>query len=199
MTTFYLLRHGDKETVQGDPPLSAFGFRQAEATAQFLKKFSIVTIFSSPLQRTRETAQICAKTLGLEIIPDDRLQERMNWGDKPGETFEEFLAEWDKTSIDRHYKPASGNSSFETGEKLQSFLLEIGRKYPDKAVLVVTHGGTIGDFLLNTFTNLPLTTSSTGVKFVKIWECSLTTVNLENNSFVLKGVGSTSHLAEPLI
>lgn len=199
MTTFYLLRHGVKETVQGDPPLSELGVKQAEVTAKFLKDFSIKAIYASPLHRTFQTAQVCANVLGLQIVTDDRLKERMNWGDKDGETFEEFLEEWEKASRDRHYKPAHGNSSFDTGERFTDFLLEVGKKSLGKEILVVTHGGAIGDFLLNTFTDLTLTSSSKGATYVKILECSITTVNLENKNFTLKDVGSVNHLSEPLI
>ena len=38
MTTFYLLRHGVKEAIKGNPPLSELGVTQAKETARFLKK-----------------------------------------------------------------------------------------------------------------------------------------------------------------
>ena len=132
-------------------------------------------------------------------MTDERLKERMNWGDKDNESFEEFLEEWEKSSKDRNYKPLYGNSSFVTGEHFKKFLLEIEEKFPNKVVLVVTHGGAIGDFLLNTFTDLTLTSSPTGATYVKIWECSITTVELQNRNFKLKEVGNVDHLAEPLI
>jgi broad specificity phosphatase PhoE len=195
MTTFYLLRHGIKETIRGDPPLSETGFQQAEATAKFLKKFPISAIYSSPLKRALQTARASGKELGLEVITDNRLKERINWGDKDNETFEEFIDEWEKGSRDRHYKSSHGKSSFETGEIFKEFLLEKAEKYPDKSILVATHGGAIGDLLLNNFTNLTLATSSTGAAYVEIWECSITTLELNHGKFSLKEVGNISHLS----
>ena len=37
MTTAYLVQHGDKERVPGDPGLTELGKRQAEATARWLR------------------------------------------------------------------------------------------------------------------------------------------------------------------
>lgn len=199
MTTFYLLRHGMKETVMGDPPLSEVGVRQAEETAKYLKQFSIISIYSSPLLRAQQTAEIAGKALDLPISTDERLLERMNWGDKEDETYEEFLAEWDKTSKDRNYQPIHGDSAYNAGRRFENLLLESENKYKDKEILIVTHGGVIGDFLQNNFNNLELTISSNGVKFVKIFECSLTYLSKENDKFNLKKVGDISHLSEVLI
>ena len=207
MTKFYLIRHGVKEAVMGDPPLSQLGVKQAEFTAKFLKEFNIISIYSSPLLRTHETAQIVGKELGLDISTDERLIERMNWGSNPDESFEEFLKEWEKASIDRNYQPRHGDSAFNTGERLKDFLLQVDsvnslqvrQENKDKEVLVVTHGGTIGDFLMNNFTNLNLVSSLSGAPYVELLECSITTIGLEENKFTLKEVGSITHLPEPLI
>src|SRR5258706_5280692 len=199
MTKFYLIRHGVKEAVMGDPPLSQLGVKQAEFSAKFLKEFNVSSIYSSPLLRTHETAQIVGKELGLEITTDERLIERMNWGSKPDESFEDFLKEWEKASMDRNYQPPHGDSAFNTGERLKDFLLQLGQKNKDKEVLVVTHGGTIGDFLINNFTNLNLVSSLSGATYVELLECSITTLDLEENKFILKEVGSITHLSEPLI
>lgn len=199
MTTFYLLRHGMKEALIGDPPLSEVGIKQAEETAKYLKQFSIKAIYSSPLLRAKQTAEIAGKVLDLQVVVDKRLLERMNWGDKDDETFEEFEKEWDKASIDRTYQPMHGDSAYNAGKRFEDLLLEAESKYKDEEVLVVTHGGIIGDFLENNFTNLDLTVSAIGVSFVKIFECSLTTLTRKNDKFILQKVGDISHLPEILI
>jgi broad specificity phosphatase PhoE len=191
--TFYLLRHGEKEKIMGDPPLTQRGIKQTESTADFLKRYAITSIYASPLLRTKQTAQIIGKALGVEVIIDDRLKERMNWGDKPGETFDEFMQEWEKGSKNRTYKPTHGESAFLTGERFKEFLMEIS-DVSGTNVLVVTHGGTIGDFLLNEFTDLTLTSSPSGATYVNLDECSITSVELQDNMFVLKEVGGVTHL-----
>lgn len=183
----------------GDPPLSSVGLEQARATAKFFSSKNISAIFSSPLLRTKQTAEIMAQNLGLEVSLDERLKERMNWGDKDNESFQQFLDEWDRSSKNRKYQPYHGDSSFNTGERVKQVLLDADNKYPGKEILIVTHGGAIGDFLLNTFNDLELTTSPTGITYVKLWECSVTTIVKEKDTFLLREVGNTSHLPEPLI
>lgn len=199
MTTFYLVRHGQKERIIGDPPLSELGVKQAEVTGKFFKQFEITHIYSSPLMRTQQTADTIGKILQLPFQTDDRLKERMNWGDRKGETFEEFLDEWEKASRDRNYQPINGNSASKTGKRLRDFLLEIESKHRNEEVLIVTHGGAIGDFLQNTFSNLTYVISPQGTNYVEILECSITTIKKERDEFILEKVGDTAHLPEPLI
>lgn len=75
MTAFYFLRHGQSEAnLKGlfagqreDSPLTAKDFEQAKAAAEELKLLHIDRIISSPLQRTRQTAEIVAKIIGFDI------------------------------------------------------------------------------------------------------------------------------------
>ena len=71
MTNIILVRHGETEwnrkgIIQGrhDILLNQTGRRQAEATMKKLKGKAIHGIFSSPLIRALETAQIIAQGLG---------------------------------------------------------------------------------------------------------------------------------------
>lgn len=177
MTIFYLLRHGDKEFMPGDSPLSSKGIKQAETTAKSLKDKNIAVIFSSQLKRAQETAQIISRVLNLPMCVDERLKERMNWGDKKGQSFEEFNVEWRKTDKDRNYKPTPGNSSFKTGHNLKLFLDEMSKKHNNQTVIVITHGGAIGDFLRNVFKeeDLPFAVNKeTNARYIKILGCSIT-------------------------
>lgn len=194
MTKFYLIRHGEKEPVMGNPPLSKTGVRQAETAAKFLKQKNIGAVYAGMLLRTLQTAQIIGKVLNLPVTIDERLNERMNWGDKKDQTYAEFMLEWDKTSKDRLYQSSHGDSSFNTGRRLENFLLEMENNHKDKEVLVVTSGGTIGDFLQNTFDNLKLKSSPTGATYIEIKDCSITKIELENNKFILGEVGGITHL-----
>jgi probable phosphoglycerate mutase len=83
---FYFLRHGEAESnlrglVSGttDVPLTARGHEQARAAAAALKDRGITTIYSSALQRARDTAEYAARSLGLPVVVVPELAER-NWG-----------------------------------------------------------------------------------------------------------------------
>ena len=84
----FLIRHGQTEfnlqrRLQGrmDSPLTELGIEQARRMGRVLKQAvsdpETWTIISSPLGRTRRTAEIVCETIGLgcEIETDDRLME----------------------------------------------------------------------------------------------------------------------------
>lgn len=82
----YFVRHGESEQNaqnirQGaEGPLSEKGRAQALETAQKFphEKGSPQIIYASPYERTRETAEIIAKELGLKVKYSDLLVERRN-------------------------------------------------------------------------------------------------------------------------
>ena len=72
-----VVRHGLPERADDshDPPLSAAGRRQAEATAAFLAGERVDRIVASPLARARQTAEPLADRLGLSIETVEGLAE----------------------------------------------------------------------------------------------------------------------------
>jgi broad specificity phosphatase PhoE len=197
MTTIYFVRHGQKENIAGDPSLTQVGREQAKHTAKFLKDKQIRQVFTSPFKRTTETAKIIARELGLKIKTDDRLTERINWGEKRGESYREFWEEWQKTGLDRDYQPSHGFSSRESGRRLESFLKDVLRDSTgNDTILIVAHGGIIEDLLFNIFPkeDLPLTTNKISkVRYIEILECSVTILRKDKN-FAIEKIGDISHL-----
>ncbi len=200
MLTFYLVRHGAKEAIPFDPPLTKIGVIQAKATAEFLKDVSFDLILASPKLRTKQTADIISKYHSLQITTDKRLIERLEW--ENDKSFDEFMNEWNKTDIDRDYQPRKGMSSSANGRRMVSILDELSEKYKDGNILIVTHGGSIGDLLINLFTEEAIshkTEPISGAKFIKIHECSITTIQKNEDKYQLLKLGDISHLSIPLI
>jgi len=85
----YFLRHahaGDRETWVGDDdirPLTNKGERQAERVGRLLADvgFRPDELVSSPLARARQTAEIVAERLGLDVRIDDRLAGELGFGE----------------------------------------------------------------------------------------------------------------------
>jgi len=83
MTTVLLIRHGETDFVKtgkmaGRTPgvlLNDKGKREAQELASCLKEAPITLIYSSPMERTLETAKPLAKALGLKIIRSEGLVE----------------------------------------------------------------------------------------------------------------------------
>ena len=83
MPVIFLIRHGENDFVKkhrlaGRMPgvhLNSKGQEQARLLAEKLADMPIKAVFSSPLERTMETAAPLAQALGLEVIPRPGLIE----------------------------------------------------------------------------------------------------------------------------
>lgn len=74
MTKLLIIRHGRTEwnrverlRGRADIALDELGRKQAEATAKRVAEWQVNAIYSSPLRRAMETAQILARPAGLEV------------------------------------------------------------------------------------------------------------------------------------
>lgn len=140
-----VVRHGETirnivELVQGDTEsmLSEKGKEQAREVKKKLDSQTFDIVFSSPLSRAYQTAEIITEEK-FPIIIDERLNER-DYGDFEGHTREEFdyIDYW---NFDFNLKENHGESVQHLCMRIDDFLKEIKEKYRDKRVLVVTHSG----------------------------------------------------------
>lgn len=196
-TYFYLVRHAKKEQGIEDVAISSEGRLQAQMTASYFLKIPIKKIVSSPLKRTKQTAQIIANETKKTILEDIRLRERANWGDIPGQTFEEFVQLWERCTYDRDFSPPIGDSARKAGERLSSCLSELSVEHPQDRIIVVTHGGLITDFLVNVIIEDEL--RKTHPNFIEeqsklVAECSITKVSCEDGKFRLVDFANVAHL-----
>jgi broad specificity phosphatase PhoE len=151
VTTLLLVRHGETDwnrdgRWQGhsDTHLNDAGREQARQVAADLGHVDV--IYASDLTRARETAEIIAADLGLDVRTDARLRER-SFGAWEGlsmpeieEQFGDALARWrlgDGPGAD----DAEPFEAF--AERVREFVEEVLARHPDEAVLVVSHGGSI--------------------------------------------------------
>lgn len=197
-TTFYLVRHALKEKRIGDVPITSEGVAQAKSTALHLANVPVTKIIASPLRRAIDTATHIAHQTNVTVMEEPRLRERANWGDLPEQTFEEFIAMWDRCTIDPNYLPPVGDSSKQAGERLASFLTELTNvEPPDSHIVIVTHGGLITDFLVNTFPEHELNVwhpDFIAMQSQLISECSITTLIHENGKYAIQDFASVEHL-----
>jgi broad specificity phosphatase PhoE len=152
VTTIFLARHGEsdwnvEERFQGhsDRPLTERGRKQARALADLVGAEKIDAVYTSPLSRARETAEIVAARAGLEAValPDLREVDTGSWSGLSRADvearFPEGFARW-----------RSGGSGWENGESYDEMaervigaLRKIAEDHPDGRVLVISHGGPI--------------------------------------------------------
>jgi 2,3-bisphosphoglycerate-dependent phosphoglycerate mutase len=127
-----LVQHGEKVGVAGDPGLTARGRAAVASCAAVLAQSSWDGLWCSDLRRAIETAQIIGAACRQLPVVDPRLRERLNW--ERG-TFEEFLAEWERSSA----------LSAATAARHLELLDEIAAHC--RRALVVAHGGATLDLV----------------------------------------------------
>ena len=151
-----LMRHGQTTynatgRMQGhlDTELSGVGYSQARAAADLLEGKGITAIVSSDLIRARETAEIIARGLGLEVTVDKRLRETHlgEWqGMTSAEVDEQFPGARALWRHDPPWAPPQGESRVDVANRARPVIDELMQKHPqwdEGAVLVVAHGGAI--------------------------------------------------------
>lgn len=83
---------------QWNSDLNEIGKKQAKVNGNFLSSQSIDALLVSPLDRTRQTADIINQYLGLQITYDDRIME-WDCGDWSGYLYAEVKVKWAKEWI----------------------------------------------------------------------------------------------------
>ncbi|BDU17307.1 SixA phosphatase family protein [Lysobacter auxotrophicus] len=70
--TFVIVRHAEKvPDGSKDPPLTEAGLARAQALAQRLSSLPVIAVYTTPFQRTRQTATPTAQEHGLPLIEYD--------------------------------------------------------------------------------------------------------------------------------
>ncbi len=161
-TTVLLVRHGESAPAHpdrpfplrdghGDPPLDPVGEEQAELLGERLQHEAITAIYVTTLQRTHQTAAPLAAKLGLTPIEEPELREV-------------FLGDWEEGEFRR--RAAARDPIFEqifvqerwdvipNAEPQEAFDERTWRGFrravaahPDERIVVVAHGGVIGQLL----------------------------------------------------
>ncbi len=157
-----LVRHGESAPAHpdrpfplrdghGDPPLDPVGEQQAELIGERLQHEAISAIYVTTLQRTHQTAAPLAAKLGLTPIEEPELREVFLGDWEEGEfrrraaardpIFEQIFAQerWDVIPN------AEPHDDFD--ERTWRGFQRVVATHPDERVMVVAHGGVIGQLL----------------------------------------------------
>ena len=142
----YVTRHGETEySLKGvvcgttDCPLTDFGRQQALSLAEEIrgKGIKIDMIYSSPLIRAKETAEVLAAKISVPIVVDERLREQDCGG------FEGKAKRDDKRFSNARFHFANsldgGESTLQLAQRVYNFLDELLDEKLDKAALIVGH------------------------------------------------------------
>jgi len=153
----FVVRHGETDSNKAkklmgqriDELLNSNGIKQAEELADKLIDNNFDVIFSSPLKRALQTAEIIAGKINVSVYARDGLLER-DFGSMSGKSWDEMIekVESDNFNLKKidfeqkyDYRPYGGECSLDVKKRLFNFFDELKSKYYDKKVLIITHGG----------------------------------------------------------
>jgi len=187
-----IVQHAQKEPVPGDPGLTLLGHDQArQAGARLRHAGPIDELWASPLRRAIETAGHIATELGVPVPAirrDNRIRERMNWPGEPHQSWQDFQREWERSTIDRDFRPLFGDSSRPAGERFAAFLDERHVARPGGRIIVVAHGGVTVDLLRIWFGDERVRDAAPGAIQDGIAPCRITRIVLDEGRRLL-GIG----------
>lgn len=154
ITRIFLVRHGattltaeDRFAGATNVQLSEEGRQQARCLAERLADVSVTAVYASPLDRTRETAEILAKPHRLPVETRDGLREisHGHWEGMTRQDVEEkFPAEATAWEEDPYTcAPEDGETGLAVTARALPALLDIVRAHLGESVIVVSHKATI--------------------------------------------------------
>ena len=192
MTTFYLIRHATNDflphTLAGRKPgvhLNAAGRKEADALAEGLASERIEKVFSSPLERCRETAEPVAKVHHLEVQVSHMLNE-VDFADWTGRKIAELdtMTEWKQWNVFRSgARVPNGESILEVQSRVVGFVEQLCRDCPDQRVALVTHGDPLRTILLY-FLGIP----PEFIRRIEIDPASVTILSIDKWDAQVRGV-----------
>jgi probable phosphoglycerate mutase len=152
MTRVLLVRHATHDllgrVLAGWKPgvhLNDEGRAQAERLARRLERAPIAAVYTSPLERARETAEPLAAALGLEASVADALGE-VRLGQWTGRAFDELRPDerWRRFNAFRAGTRApDGEHMLEVQQRVVLWLEQMRERHPGVQVAAVSHGDVI--------------------------------------------------------
>lgn len=188
----YIIRHGETDwnavrRLQGhsDICLNAYGIELAEITARALADVPFSRIYTSPLIRARQTAEIIKGDRQIPVITEERVKE-IGFG-----IYEGYCYDKDNYNIpdpafiyffkapEKYIPPEGGESLEKLCRRTTDFLKELihNKELEEETVLISTHGAALRGLLSSVNMN----------GLAEFWEggvhknCAVTILNVRNS------------------
>jgi probable phosphoglycerate mutase len=196
-TKLLFIRHGSSGATDiylpGRMPgvhLSSKGIKEAMQLAKDLEHVHIDRIFSSPLERTMETAGYIASLKKMQVeISEDILE--IDFGEWSGKTFDELrkMEEWTRFNYFRlNTRPPGGENILEVQARVVRSIDKILRENKGKTLAFVSHGDPIRSAIcyytgisLDLMSRVKILTSAVSVLKIHDWDCELQCLNFRGN------------------
>jgi 2,3-bisphosphoglycerate-dependent phosphoglycerate mutase len=201
-----LVRHGESAPArtdepfplvdgQGDPELHPDGRRQAERLAERLVTEEIDAIYVTNLRRTAETATPLAARLGIEPTVEPDLRE-VHLGEWEGGVFRQRVVERDPVAVrmleEQRWDVIPGAEPADVfAGRVRRAITRIAAAHADRTVVVVSHGGTIGQILADA-------TGARAFAFTGADNASISQLVVHGDRWILRRYNDTAHLGMAL-
>lgn len=193
MTTFFLIRHGTNDFVGkslvGRTPgihLNEAGRTEAGCLAERLKGEKLQQIFTSPMERCRETAAPIASKLGLDTQVLEALNE-VDFGDWTGLeiaslTGSDVWKQWNtfRTGV----RIPNGDSIIEIQSRMVTAIDALRRRFSGQRIALVSHGDPLRAAVcfylgmpLDLIPRIEISPASVSVLEINDWGARLTALN----------------------
>lgn len=201
-TVMVLVRHGQSEAARpdtpfplveghGDPPLSDLGRAQAVRVGQRLARERVDAIVVTSLRRTVQTAEPLARLKGLDPEVERDLRE-VHLGVWEGGEFRRRVAGRDPLAVrmftEQRWDVIPGAEAPETlAARVRDAVERLAAAHPDQRVVVVCHGGIVGEILR-------LATNCEPFAFVGADNASISEVVVRSDRWAVRRYNDISHL-----
>lgn len=149
-TRLILIRHGETDwNIEGryqgqeDPPLNEQGLKQARQLARDIAKLDIDVLYSSPLLRASQTAEIIQLHLNIPLFIEPRLKEihQGDWQSRLRSEIErlypDLFRRWETDPWE--VTPPNGESLYQVQTRVHEALEEILARHANRSIGIVAH------------------------------------------------------------
>lgn len=202
MTTIYLIRHAEAEgnlfrRAQGhwNGKITPRGKKQIDALAERFRDVHIDAVYSSDLDRAKETAGALLRGRNLELHTTRQLRE-IHMGVWEGDSWGDLAYKWPEQMYNFNNDPdkwvVPGAESFaQCRARMTAAITEIARENDGKTVGIVAHGMCIKIFLMGV---LGLPSNDTSMHHGDNTSVSL--LHYDGGRFTVEYYNDNSHLGE---
>jgi len=179
MTTFFLIRHGLNDSIgnwiagrMAGVHLNPEGRAQADKLADHLAHMPIAAVYTSPMERARETAEPIARKLGLVVQVCNGINE-IDCGIWTGKRFDELhdQVRWQRYNrLRSSSRIPNGELMLEAQTRAVLALEDLCGRHPDQSIALVSHGDVIRAVIayfagipLDLFTRIEISCASVSV------------------------------------
>jgi broad specificity phosphatase PhoE len=152
-----LVRHGETRLTgtycgSTSPSLSRRGIAQARSAARLLAQYPIDRCYFSPLLRAKQTAAIIHRRIPVVFTRHSSLRE-IHFGDWEGLRFQDIKRKWPALARRWVQHPSSvriprAETVGSLRKRIKRFLGLLGRRFSNRNVLIVAHGGSLSTIVL---------------------------------------------------